>query len=110
MTLGSALAIAALVLVTALAPPGICSCWLLRDAAHIHPHVIDPGSGEHPHDDMFELFGARADARVTTALTPVAVLLASLSAAPPWRRAGASAWVYPQWSPEPTHPPPRISA
>jgi hypothetical protein len=109
MPRSAALAIAALVLITAVAPPGLCPCWLLRDAS-VHPHLIDPGPGDHPHEYIFELFSAMGDAAVPGISIPVTVLLAALAAAALWQETEGTSPAMASWTPLPLLPPPRFSA
>ncbi|MGH2606254.1 MAG: hypothetical protein ACRDG5_06650, partial [Anaerolineales bacterium] len=75
MTRGVVLATACLVLLIALAQPGLCPCWLLRDTDVVHPHLIAPESPEHPHDFLFEFHTATADAAVATTWIALGTLL-----------------------------------
>lgn len=105
MTRSAALAIAALVLITALAPPGLSPSWLLRDVAVIHPHVTDAGL-DHPHDFLFD-FTAMGDAAVAGLPVPLSALVTALTAVALWRRTEDFTLDALPWSPPPLVPPPK---
>jgi hypothetical protein len=105
MAPGAALGIAALVLVTALAPPGLCPCWLLRDVAVIHPHLMDT-LPDHYHDYLLD-FTAMGDAAVAGVPVPLGALLTALTAAALWRKTEDPTLDALSWSPLPLFPPPK---
>lgn len=105
MPRSAAFAIAALVLITALAPPGLCPCWLLRDMAVIHPHVMNT-SLDHHHDYLFD-FIAMGDAAVAGLPVPLGALLTALMAAALWRKTERFFLNARSWSPLPLFPPPK---
>lgn len=105
MPRSAALGIAALVLVTALAPPGLCPCWLLRDVAVIHPHVIHTHE-DHPHEYLFD-YTAMGDAAVAGLPLPIGSLLMALTAGALWRETQGSFLDALPWNSRPLVPPPK---
>jgi hypothetical protein len=109
MTRGAVFVTACLVLLTALASPGLCPCWLLRDVGVVHPHLITPESPDHPHDYLFDLHAATADAAVFVTWTPVGALLTALAAASLWHRSGDPFLHRLDRQPRPLRPPPKTA-
>lgn len=107
MTRGVVLGVACLVLIVALAPPGLCPCWLLRDAAVLHPHLISPEWPDHPHDYLFEFYAATADAAVAATWIPLGALLMALAAACLWHTAADPFLFALERRPRPVRPPPK---
>lgn len=101
--------IACLVLLAAFAPPGLCPCWLLRDVAVVHPHVIAPESPDHPHDYLFDLHAATADAAVAVTWIPVGAVLTALAAASLWHSARDPFLHRLDRQPRPLRPPPKTA-
>lgn len=97
-----------LVSLTALAPVGLCPCWLVADVRTFHPHPDGHPERPHGHGYLFEMFDAQSVAIVAVALIPAHELVRLLAQDSLWQQVigltlGAAGWI-----PPPFEPPPRI--
>lgn len=100
------LALAVCVALVALAPPGLCPCWLIADVRHIHPHPSGEPDRPHPHDYLFEMFQTQPAHTSEPPLHPTA-LIEHLKDRSVWQAVGDYARVISGWSAAPPTPPPR---
>lgn len=68
-----------------LAQPGICSCWLLQDVRHVHPHPAGHADQPHSHDYLFEMFASAPALVPVLPLERPSVLLDLTSMRGVWR-------------------------
>ncbi len=95
---------------TALAQPGLCPCWLVREVRIYHPHPDSHPERPHPHGYLLELFNAEMGATVPPFPTPARTVIVSLAHGSLWRRIGGHAVSVVDWAAPPPMPPPRLSA
>jgi hypothetical protein len=89
------------------APPGLCPCWLLADAQHLHPHPGGHPERPHSHGYLFDLSMSGMPAVAEPTLLPAATLILALALAARWRTVVQLALPYRPWAPPPQTPPPR---
>jgi hypothetical protein len=99
--------LAAALAVVALAPPGLCSCWLLPNVAETHPHPDGKPYLPHSHDYLHELFHSQTAAVVPLSNAPAAVLMLLIALSGRWFVLGSVAASGNGWQPDVLAPPPR---
>jgi hypothetical protein len=97
----------ALVTLVAIAPPGLCPCWLLREPERVHPHLDGWPERPHRHEYLFSLFQSQAAAAAPVAVLPAGLLLLCQALAAVWRRIPEPIFPARGWSFSPLTPPPR---
>jgi hypothetical protein len=92
---------------TALAPFGLCPCWLYLHVEQFHPH--SPGQAAHPHshDYLHEIYQSQAAAAIPAAVLPAAVFVLLLAGLPRWRPLPQLAPRGAGWNSPVDAPPPR---
>lgn len=101
---------AALVLLASLmavAPPGLCPCWLIRDVRDYHPHFDGHPERPHSHDYLFEMFPTGTTALAEPNLLPASSLIVLLALALLWHSRRDAALYGRIIVPAPLTPPPR---
>jgi hypothetical protein len=100
-----------LVMVLALAQPGLCPCWLAAEATGWHPHPAGLAQHPHDHDYLNDLFQAEAAAAGPVAALPASLwLLAAAGAGLLLSRRAATLQLPLAWQPVLDPPPPRLLA
>jgi hypothetical protein len=91
----------------ALAQPGICACWLLKDVQHVHPHLDAHPERPHSHDYLFQISSAQTITTAPPTPEPALRLIDLLSLTGLWRPFSSYAPLQVAWSPVMETPPPR---
>jgi len=94
----------------AVAPPGLCPCWLIADVRTYHPHPDGQPDRPHTHDYLFELFHAQPVAALPGPPITIGDLMLALIGAGVWRHLSHRAWPAQGWATPPPTPPPRLAA
>lgn len=76
---------ATLAIFIALAQPGVCSCWLMVDVAHNHPHPDGHPERPHAHDYLADLFSANVAITVLPFIFSILAFIASIYASALWQ-------------------------
>lgn len=95
---------------TALAQPGLCPCWLVRDVRIYHPHPDSHPERPHPHGYLLELFNAESAAVAPPLPIPARTLILFLALSTVWWCVGSYAPSLTGWAFPPSTPPPRRAA
>jgi hypothetical protein len=91
-------------------PPGLCPCWLLADARHVHVHPFSHPERPHSHDYLFEI-SSSSPGQTPPALPSPRDLVAGLqSSGDVWTAERRAPSGQPAWSPPTSNPPPRPAA
>ncbi len=106
LTLASLIFVAGL---TALAQPGLCSCWLLLHVQDYHPHPAGQ-TGHHSHDYLHELYQSQTAAVAQPSLVPAATFVLLLAGLARWRRLAHSEPARHARAVPVDRPPPRLSS
>jgi hypothetical protein len=91
----------------AFSQPGLCPCWLLADARHIHPHPFAHPERPHTHDYLIDLFGSLPSQVPPPLAVPDEVLAELQASGDLWLLAAGAAPGNPLWGDPPSSPPPR---
>ena len=94
----------------AVAPPGLCPCWLIADVRTYHPHPNGRPERPHPHNYLFELFHSQTAAASPEPLIAIRDLVLALIGTGVWRRLSRQARPAHGWVMPPPTPPPRLTA
>jgi len=90
------------------AQPGLCPCWLLADARHIHPHPFTHPERPHDHGYLFALFSSTPAQTAPAPISPMDLLERLRSGLSSSLAAGLRG--SPLWTAPPSFPPPRLFA
>ncbi len=94
----------------ALAQPGLCPCWLVRDVRLYHPHPGGHPERPHSHGYLLELFNAESAAVASPLPIPARTLILFLALSTVWWCIGGYAPALTGWASPPSTPPPRGAA
>jgi hypothetical protein len=92
----------------ALAQPGLCTCWLIRDVHTYHPHLAADPERPHSHFYLIEFYNSQTVANAPPFLTPARTLILALALGGLWRRISHTTMFVAGWTSPPLIPPPRL--
>jgi hypothetical protein len=92
----------------ALAPPGLCPCWLNRDVARVHPHPYGHAEIPHDHGYLFDLYSSEPAQSPPILLAPQDVIDYLVALGGLWSHAALPVLGSVGWSGPPSEPPPRL--
>jgi len=74
-----------LAILTALAPPGLCPCWLNPEVKTVHPHLSEKqAESEHSHDYLLQISQTNGIEMIPSMITPATVWIALAFAGSIW--------------------------
>ena len=97
----------ALAMSTAIAPVGLCACWLNPDLETVHPHLFGQADRPHSHDYLYQISLATMADVLPVSVILAAALIALLGLAPLWWAVDRPAANQVFWQVRPPLPPPR---
>jgi hypothetical protein len=100
-------ALIALVLSTALAPPGLCACWLNPQVKTYHPHLFRQAGKPHSHDYLFQMSMGNTGNAAPAATQPADVLIMLLGSSSLLLLRPGHTILPDDWRISPPVPPPR---
>lgn len=100
-------ALMGLAILTLLAPPPLCACWITADAHSGHPHFSPAHAhSEHSHDYLLQMFPTTHPDVWVWVVIPVQVLIALALTGSLWRALARHPWSEEGWLPRVLSPPP----
>ena len=97
-----------LILLTAIAPPGMCACWLQPDLAENHMHLPGQQLVEHHHDYLLKMNLSAGVGLQYLVIVPILLWLAALAAMTLTWLLEPAQFSYLDWRAAPSTPPPRL--
>ncbi|HNB52650.1 MAG TPA: hypothetical protein PK530_11935 [Anaerolineales bacterium] len=96
-----------LAILTLLAPPPLCACWITADGHTVHPHFSEShAQSAHSHDYLFQMFPTTHPDIWLWVVVPVQVLIALALRGSLWRASTRHHWWEEGWLPRVLPPPP----
>lgn len=93
----------------AVAPPGLCACWLNPTVATVHPHLSpEHAQHTHSHDYLLQLAQTLQTQVKSLKVTPTSLLFAIAMAGDVWRFLPDLHIHKAEWEPRIILPPPKI--